>query len=80
MSGVDEAHGPAPLLEDRGGGVAVGLPIGAVPVTHGHRGHWKENAVIEYFHVLNVRQLSEYSCNLRWTSTLYIPHYLGKIF
>ena len=48
MSGVDKADGPAPLLQDRGGGVAVGLPI-AVPVTDGHRGHWKYNLFIEYF-------------------------------
>ena len=49
MSGVDKADSPAPLLQDRGGGVAVGFPI-AVPVTDGHRGHWKYNLFIEYFH------------------------------
>ena len=49
MSGVDKPDSPAPLLQDRGGGVAVGLPI-AVPVTDGHRGHWKYNVFVEQFH------------------------------
>ena len=41
VSRVDEADGPAALLEDGGGGVAVGVAAVTVgvPVTHRHRGN-----------------------------------------